>query len=91
MKTICRLGDFIVPHVSLYLYPDETLITVLDDQTIVGPLDNPELIIMDCTTDNCVLAEGVSDPGDWFGWKYTYTDVTGWELNPNWEPPQALA
>ena len=88
MKTICRLEDFVVPNVSLYLYPDTTEITILDDRTIIGDPANPELYIMDCTISNCVLKENVTDPGEWFGWKYTYTDADGWELNPNWEPPQ---
>lgn len=88
MKTICRLSDFQVPNVSLYLFPDTKAVSVEPDKTIIGDPQNPELYIMDCTTSNCVLKEGVTDPGDWAGWKYTYTDTDGWVLNPDWvEPP----
>jgi hypothetical protein len=87
MKTICRLPDFEVPNVSLYLYSDDTPISVESDRTVIGDPANPSLYILDCTTSNCVLHEGVSEPLDWYGWKYTYTDEDGWELNPKWEPP----
>lgn len=89
MKTICRLADFEVPNVSLYLISDTTAVNIQDDMTIVGDPAAPELYIMDCNTSNCVLHEGVSDPGDWTGWKYTYTTSGGWELNPDWNPPSA--
>lgn len=91
MKTICRLDDFIVPNVSLYLYPDTTLVTIEEDRTVIGPIDKPYLIVMDCDSSNCVLKENVSDPSDWYGWKYTYTDASGWQLNPQWVDPRTQA
>lgn len=89
MKTICRLADFEVPNVSLYLIADDTPVNVTDSMVVVGDPAAPEFLVMDCNTSNCVLHEGVSDPGDWVGWKYTYTLTGGWELNPDWNPPSA--
>lgn len=88
MKTICRLPDFSVPNVSIYLFSDATPVTIYSDRTVVGPLDKPQFIIADCNDSNCVLKENVNNPDDaWVGWKYTYTDADGWVLNPNWVPP----
>lgn len=88
MKTICRLADFRVPNVSIYLFEDAKPVSIEADRTVVGDPANPDLIIMDCKTSNCVLEEGVTDPGDWFGWKYTYTSGGGWVLNPDWVDPR---
>lgn len=88
MKTICRLADFRLPNVSLYLFEDIKPVSVDADRTVVGDPANPDLIIMDCNTSNCVIKEGVAEPVDWFGWKYTYTDAAGWVLNPNWVDPR---
>jgi hypothetical protein len=88
MKTICRLADFRVPNVSIYLFEDSKPVSIEGDRTVVGDPNSPDLIIMDCKTSNCVLKEGVTDPGDWFGWKYTYTSGGGWALNPDWVDPR---
>jgi len=88
MKTICRLGDFSVPNCSLYLFDDAKQISVEADRTIIGDPANPDLYIMDCNTSNAVLHEGVSEPDDWYGWKYTYTSDGGWALNPIWVDPR---
>ena len=87
MKTICRLADFQVPNVSIYLFDDAKPVSIEADRTVIGDPASPELIVMDCNTSNCVLKEGVTEPTDWFGWKYTYTDADGWELNPGWVDP----
>ena len=85
MKTICRLADFENgENISLYLYGDDKEVTVGDDRTVIGSLNSPELIIMDCTTENCVLHEGVEEPDNWFGWKYTYTSDDGWQVHEGW-------
>lgn len=85
MKTICRLADFENgQNISLYLYGDDTEITVGDDKTVIGPVDAPELTIMDCTTANCVLHVDVEEPDNWFGWKYTYTTDAGWVVAESW-------
>lgn len=88
MKTICRLSDFVVPNVSLYLFSDDTPVSIGTNQTVIGDPENPDLIVLDCNTSNCVLYEGVTNPDDWFGWKYTYTPETDWVLNPDWVDPQ---
>ena len=82
MKTLVRNGT----NVSLYLFPDTEVVNVQADKTVVG---NPErLIISDCNSSNVTLFEGVTNPDHWTGWKYLYTAAGGWELNPNWTPPQ---
>jgi len=88
MKTICRLADSDTPNISLYLFEDNKPVSVEADRTVVGDPANPDMIIMDCSSHCCVLKEGVTDPGDWYGWKYTYTDGAGWELNPTWVDPR---
>ena len=85
MKTICRLADHENgANISLYLFGDDKEVTVGDDRTVIGPLDKPELIILDCTTADCVLHEGVEEPDNWFGWKYTYTSDDGWQVAETW-------
>lgn len=88
MKTICRLADFEVPNVSLYLFDDTVSITIDSNRTLIGDPDNPDLVILDCNTSNCILYVEVSDPTDWYGWKYTFTPEQGWALNPGWVPPK---
>lgn len=81
MKTICRLASFETqPNVSLYLFADDVQVTVLPDCTLIGDPEAPSLIIGDCNPTNSALYENVSDPGDWAGWKYTYTPETDWVL-----------
>jgi hypothetical protein len=89
MKTICRLENFTVPNVSLYLFADEQQVLIQENKTIVGAPDQPDFVIMDCDTSNCVLKENVTEPDQWVGWKYTYTDEVGWELNPSWVDPNS--
>ena len=82
MKTIVRNYN----NVSLYLFNnDEKLIITENDITVGEP---PKFIIADCNSTNVTLFENVADPGDWIGWKYLYTEANGWELNPNWNPPE---
>lgn len=81
MQTITRKDT----NVSLYLYPDDVAIVVTSENIVVG--DPPELVIGDCNSSNADLYTGVTDPGDWQGWKYLYTTENGWELNPDWDPP----
>ena len=82
MKTIVRNGT----NVSLYLFPDSETVIIGADKTTVG---NPaRLYIDDCNSSNVTLFEGVTNPDQWTGWKYLYTAAGGWELNPNWTPPQ---
>lgn len=84
MKTICRLADFYLPDVSLYLFEDSISVSIGDTKTVIGDPSDIDLIIADCDTSNCVLRENVTDPGEWDGWKYTYTPDGGWVLNPDY-------
>jgi hypothetical protein len=83
MKTIVRNDN----NVSLYLFADDKVVDIQADKTVIG--NPPELIIADCNTSNATLFEGVTDPGDWTGWKYLYTVEGGWVLNPDWVDPNA--
>ena len=82
----CEHKHIVSPEV-IYLFDDSVPVTIESDRTIIGNLTSPTLIIADCNLSNCVLKEGVPNPVDYFGWKYTYTDADGWVLNPNWVPP----
>lgn len=89
MKTICRLADYTQgPNISLYLFPDDKEVLVGSDRTTIGDPSNPEMYIMDCDSSNVVLHEGVTEPDDWFGWKYFYTADGGWTSNPAWIDPR---
>lgn len=81
MKTIVRNDN----KVSLYAFPDETPINVLDDRIDVGtPIF---LIIADCNSDNVTVYDGVEPPSDWMACKYTFNG-TDWDLNPDWTDVQ---
>ena len=81
MKTI----TFNDNNVSVYLFPDDKALDVQSDKIIVG--DPEELIIADCNSSNVTVHENVTEPDDWFGWKYFY-DGTTWTLNPDWVDPR---
>lgn len=82
MKTIIRKGT----NVSLYLFTDEEVVNIYPDKTVVG---NPEtLVISDCNTSNSTLIQNVTEPEDWRGHKYRYTN--GWIANVDWNPNSSL-
>jgi len=81
MKTI----TFNDSNVSVYLFADDKALDVQSDKIIVG--DPEELIIADCNSSNVTVHENVTEPDDWFGWKYFY-DGTTWTLNPDWVDPR---
>ena len=83
MKTICRLGDYSHPHVSIYLFDDDTLVTQSNSRTIVGPLEDPDMVILDVDSSNSVIHENVPSPSGYLGWKYSYTPEDGWTLMHN--------
>lgn len=81
MKTIVRKED----RISVYLFADDVVIDVKHDCVIVG---NPaQMVISDCHAGNVELIEQVSNPDDWYGWKYTF-DGQSWALNPLWIDPR---
>ena len=88
MQTICRVPGHSVDNISLYLFTDETPVHVCEDQTVVGDFDAPQFIILDCNSSNVYLYEGVEEPEDYCGWKYTYTPTTGWVLYEGWSAAQ---
>ena len=81
MKTITRNED----NISIWMFADDKALDVQSDKIIVG--DPEELIIGDCNSSNVTVHENVTDPDDWFGWKYFY-DGTTWTLNPDWVDPR---
>ena len=86
MKTLCRLASFVEePNVSLYLLPDEMPVTIADNLTTVGDLDDPSFVILDCNTANVVLYENVPEPLDYCGWKYTYIPDQGRQETSSWQ------
>lgn len=80
MKTIVRKGT----NLSLYLVADDVPVVMDAQMAQIG--DPVDMYVSDCTTDNAVLHENVSDPGDWRGSKYFY-NAGAWTLNPNWVDP----
>ncbi len=84
MKTICRLANFKEPHVSIYLFTDDTPVQVLRDRTVVGDPLNPETVILDCNLTNCVLHEELDAPEGYCEWKHMYTVEDGWQIQPHW-------
>lgn len=81
MKTITRNED----NLSIWMFADDKALDVQSDKIIVG--DPEELIIGDCNSSNVTVHENVTEPDDWFGWKYFY-DGTTWTLNPDWVDPR---
>jgi len=81
MKTICFADE----DVSVYIFDDATYVSIQADKTVVGK--PTELIIGDCNYYNSNLYKNVIAPEDWQGWKYLYTELDGWTLNPDWVDP----
>lgn len=82
MQLIVRNGS----NVVLYMLNDAEKVSIGTDSTVIG---NPATrIIQDCTSGNSTLVQGVTDPGDWVGWKYLWTGA--WELNPDYTPPELV-
>lgn len=83
MKTIVRNDN----NVSLYLFPNDTVITQDSDRTFIGT-DPVELYILDCNLNNTTVYKDLTEPSEWLGWKYLYTSKDGWVLNENWPPAE---
>lgn len=65
--------------VVIYLFADDTVIDVQSDKTVIG--DPETLIISDCNSSNVTVVTGVTDPGDYWGWKYKHTSGSSLNLN----------
>ena len=78
MKTIVDNAT----NTSRYLFADDKSVTMGNDTITVG--DPAEFIIGDLNSGNATLIEGVTEPEDWYGCKYTcasdgtFTAVEGW-------------
>ena len=84
MKTIIKTDT----NLSLYIFDDDVVVNIQDNQTSVG---NPvTLYIGDCNSTNVTLIENVTPPDDWTGHKYFYTTADGWQSNPNWIDPATI-
>jgi len=83
MKTIL-LND---GNVSKYLFADDKDVAVGDDVIVVGDPAAPDFIIADMNSSNATVVEGVSEPDDWYGCKYSYADST-WTAIEGWVDPR---
>jgi hypothetical protein len=67
---------------SKYLVADDYVINATETQTSMG--DPVDFIIGDLDSTNSTVIEGVTEPDDWFGCKYTcaadgtFTAIEGW-------------
>lgn len=84
MKTIIKTDT----NLSLYIFDDDVVIDIQDNQTSVG--DPVTMYIADCNSTNVTLIENVTPPADWAGHKYFYTAADGWQSNPNWVDPATI-
>lgn len=81
MKTIVDNAT----NTSRYLFADDKAITMSADSVTVG--DPAEFIISDLNSSNATLIEGVVEPADWYGTKYTH-DGTAWAEVEGWVDPR---
>ena len=70
---------------SKYLVADDYVINATETQTSMG--DPVDFIIGDLNSTNSTVIEGVTEPDDWFGCKYTYADGT-FTLVEGWVDPR---
>jgi len=71
---------------SKYLVADDYVIESSESSITMG--DPVDFIIGDLNSTNSTIIEGVSEPDDWFGCKYTYADGT-FTLVDGWVDPRA--
>ena len=82
MKTIiCEM------NCSKYLFADDKQLNITADHIEVGDPANLDFIIGDLNANNSTLIEGVTEPDDWYGFKYNYVN-DAWELCPDWVDPR---
>ena len=83
MKTIV-LND---GNISKYLFADDKDVAVNASNIVVGDPTAPDFIIADMNSSNATLVEGVTEPTDWYGCKYSYADST-WTVIEGWVDPR---
>ena len=81
MKTIVDNAT----NTSRYLLADDASVTMGADSITVG--DPAEFIISDLNSTNATVIEGVDEPTEWMGCKYTY-DGTSWAEVDGWTAPE---
>jgi hypothetical protein len=81
MKTIVRKET----GLSTFLFNDNVNINVFADKVEIG--DPVQFTIADCNLENCIVYENVSQPVDYVGGKYFYSDNT-WSTNPDFVDPR---
>jgi hypothetical protein len=69
--------------VVIYLFADDTAIDVQSDKTVIG--DPETLIISDCNSSNVTVVTGVTDPNDFWGWKYKHTSGSSLTSNTSFK------
>jgi hypothetical protein len=75
--------------VAIYMFDDSKEIIRESDKTTINDGDgNPELIISDVNSNNSNVYQNAVEPDDYFGWKYSYNDVDGWQAVPGWVDPR---
>jgi len=74
--------------VVIYLFADDTAIDVQSDKTVIG--DPETLIISDCNSSNVTVVTGVTDPSDYWGWKYKHTSGSSLSVNADFKGSKNL-
>jgi len=78
MKTITINNTPDGNHISAYIFEDSDAVTSESDR-----ITGPDLVILDLNSSNATIHTGVTPPGDWVGWKYSF-DGTTWAANSSW-------
>ena len=87
MKLIKDNETNIVP----WLFEDNTIVTMQNDQIDIGDSDNLEFIIGDMSNQDSTLVLDVIAPDDGFvGCKFTYIDGV-WAISDGWVDPEEEA
>lgn len=76
-------------NTSKYLVADDYEVRMLDDKIEMGNTNNLDFFIMDLYRSNATLIEGVTEPDDWFGCKYTCAADGTFTLVDGWVDPRA--
>ena len=83
MKTIVDTAT----NTSRYLFADDKAVDMGADVITVGDPSAPDFIIGDLNSGNATLIEGIVEPDDWYGCKYSH-DGSAWALVPGWVDPR---
>lgn len=73
---------------SKYLLADNKQVSILDDKIEVGDPADLDFIIGDMNSGNATLIEGVTEPDDWYGCKYSCAADGTWSLVEGWVDPR---